>query len=243
MPTRGDCRSASHRAGRLSIVRRVMVEMSSLAESVSVLVWYDGDPGWLPSVTPKEATVTGRSDEAFVHALARTFGPPPEGNRYNLVVRDGAETVDWLGEITEQVSLGDAAMVANGQTLQVDVLGRGGGAIPLMLDIVNAVLTVDGLLAGGAKVKRAIEAGRWKSQRQAARDWVDEGTDTEPSMELRRFVFEQPSWERGEFDRAFDLDRASGSALLRALGFRKTGTKPETWVEPNPDSWADAPLS
>lgn len=122
---RGEFPSASHKAGTVSIVRCVMVETSSPAESVSVRVWYDGDPGWLPSVKPKGTTVTGRSDEAFIDALARTFCPGPEGNRYNLVVRDGTETVHRLGEITEQVSLGDAATVPNGQTLQVDVLGRG----------------------------------------------------------------------------------------------------------------------
>lgn len=198
---------------------------------VTVRVWYDGDPGWLHGGLPQETLIEGDGSEPFVDALARAFGPHPPGNRYSLVVRDGLKTIAWLGEITPHVSLRDAASVADGETLQVDVLGRGGGAIPLMWDIVNAGLSVASVVQGAVYVERAMKRGRVRTQRALARGWLDQGTDTEPEMALRQSVYSEVTWLRDDFDRTFGLDREAGSKLLRALRYMKTRTHPETWTE------------
>ena len=178
----------------------------------------------------------GHELEPFVQALQRTFGARPEHNQYSLVGRDDEQaTVTWFAMITDEVLLGDAARVADGATLHVDVQGRGGGPIPLMLEIVNAGLTIAGLWQAGATVHAAVDKGRFKARRQVAQQWVDAGTDTPPSLALCQYVREHAVWERSSFDRAFALDRERGSRLLRTLGYRRTADSVEKWAEHIPD--------
>lgn len=213
-----------------------MTREASTAGSLTVRVWYDGNPGYLDGVEPVERDVVGAPDEAFHDALERTFGLYPDGHSYALVVRDGTHTVEFLGTVTLDVSMEQAFRVANGETLQIDVGGRGGGPAVFMLDLVNVGLTVAGLRSAGAVAREKLRAERLKGQRAEARNWVDAGTDSEPSPELRRYVFERDYWDRDDFDVFFNLDRASGSTLLRVLGYTKTSTDPEIWREPDPDA-------
>ena len=200
------------------------------SDTVIVRVWYDGNPGWMPEVQPRIAAVTAPGDCRFVDAMAATFGPAPEGNRYSLVVRDGDATVAWLGEFTEHVTVAEVARVAEGQMIQIDVMGRGGGIIPLVWEMVEAGLTIASVVEGGRAVSRKLTQARYRNERQAAQDWVDAGTESDPSMPLRQAVHSASRWVRSDFDRKFELEREPGSKLLRVLGFEKVSTDPETWA-------------
>ena len=203
-----------------------------MSETITLRVWFDPNVGMTPFVEPPVIELTGRPDDTFEAALTRTFGAPPTHHRFNLVRRHGQDTLEWLGEITSHVTLRDAAAFADGEVLQVDLLGRGGGAIPLMWDLVNGGLTLIGVAQSAAWVTKRIDAGRLRSKRLAAREWVDAGVENEPSMLLTQFVFENPEWRRRAFDKTFALDRAEGSALLTRLGYTKAPGIIERWVEP-----------
>jgi len=203
------------------------------SHSVSVCVWYDGDVLGRGD-QPRVELVEGPKEELFVDALVRTFGVPALGNRFSLVhVRDHSvlSAREWLGEIDEHVTLGDAAALAAGHTLEVDSYGRGGGPLPLMWDIVSTGLTIVGLVQGGQWAWERVHAARFRNHRAAAQEWVDAGIESEPSRALKLYVYAESQWNRDEFDRAFALDRMAGSALLRALNFQKVGTSPEVWAE------------
>jgi len=203
------------------------------SQSVSVRVWYDGDVLGRGE-EPQVEWVEGRAEEPFVEALVRTFGVPPLGNRFSLVHVGGHPAVsarEWLGEIDEHVTLGDAVALAAGHTLEVDSYGRGGGPLPLMWDIVSSGLTLVGLVQGGQWAWERVHAARFRNHRAAAQEWVDAGIESEPSRALKLYVYAESRWNRNEFDRAFALDRMAGSALLRTLNFEKVQTSPEVWAE------------
>ncbi|PVW04766.1 hypothetical protein DEA06_08305 [Microbacterium sp. Gd 4-13] len=124
-----------------------------------------------------------------------------------------------------------ASAAAGGEVLYIDVLGRGGGPTPLMWDIVEAGLKASSVFRGGTAVVSALDAARERNKRAAAKDWLDVGVQSEPSMQLRQFVYEEREWTRKAFDRTFDLGKMAGPELLRRLHYRKTSTAPETWTD------------
>jgi hypothetical protein len=198
---------------------------------VEVDVWYAGDPYGESDPPPRTVTITGRAEERFIDALARVVGPPHEHHRYSLVHPQARETRAWLGEITPQVTMADAVEVAGGELLYIDVLGRGGGPTPYMWDIAEAGLKASSVYRGGAAVVAALDAARQRNKRAAAKEWLDSGIESEPTMELRQFVYEEREWTRKAFDRTFDLGKLAGPELLRRLRYRKISTQPEIWTD------------
>ena len=210
--------------------------MTGPSAILEVSVWFDGYVGVGPVIEPVVLAVAGPAHEPFEISLARAAGSPPEYHSFSLVrLREGEATREWLGQITSQVTMEDASRFADGDLLHVDMLGRGGGPIPLMWDLVQAGLRVTSLGKGMTAFAGAIDAARQRPKRTAAKNWLDAGTDTEPSMQLQQFVYEESSWRRKDFDRTFDLDKRSGPELLRHLGYRKTHHLPEIWTETAPE--------
>ncbi|SDC03720.1 hypothetical protein SAMN05216418_1456 [Microbacterium enclense] len=173
----------------------------------------------------------GRPDEPFDAALRRSFGEPPHGNDYNLVWPNPSGTATWLGWITPHVTLAEAAAVADGETLHVDALGRGGGVLPLMLEIVEAGLTLTGVVQAASWAQTRLRNALSRTQRRLAKEWVDSGLASEPPLALRQYVYSESTWLRSDFDETFGLDRIAGPALLRRLHYDKTSTSPERWEE------------
>ncbi|UWF77872.1 MULTISPECIES: HepT-like ribonuclease domain-containing protein [Microbacterium] len=198
--------AASTRVPELRAIVRFLItaeqrrrDGSVLGDTVEVRVWFDGDTGTEDGVEPREALIAGEPTEALIHALTRTFGPLSQSP--SVVVREGRATRYWVGVITDDVTLADAARLADGEVLQVDVHGRGGDFIPLVWDVVQAGLTIATLVQGGRAVTRALDRARTKRQRLAAQAWVDGGADDQPPMELRQAVCSEREWTRAEFDR------------------------------------------
>jgi hypothetical protein len=202
------------------------------SERVSVEVRFWGWPPYGMDPGPDVARLAGDADRSFRDAIAAEFGPFAVGVRPNFVtLRGNGLAPVWHGEVDEHVSLRDAAAVAGGGVIDIDVAGRGGGPLLLMWDIVEAGLTVAGLVSAGASMRDRILAARDRNRRKAAEEWLDAGRDTEPSWALRQYVFEERDWERPGFEKRFGLNREQGSALLKACGYRREREKPETWVE------------
>lgn len=199
--------------------------------TVSLKVDLDGS-GYGGAVDSRRVDVVGTPAELFEDALVRTLGQPDLGAKYHVVVprHDGRASL-WLGAIDGHVSLGDMVRFADGDVVHIDLGGRGGGALPLLWDVIGGVSTLAWLVQLGLGANEQIKAARSRNSRTAAREWVDAGIETEPSMALKVFVYEERDWDRPAFDRRFALDRASGSALLRMLGYRKRSNDPEVWSE------------
>lgn len=176
--------------------------------------------------------VSGSPEEHLESALHRTLGTPPGGAKFHVVVPhfDGMSGY-WLGAIDEHVTLGDMVAFADGDVINIDLAGRGGGALPLLWDVIGGISTLAWLIELGRGAEKQILAARARHKRIAAKEWLDAGIDTEPSMALKQFVFEEREWRRKDFDAVFGLDGMSGPYLLRSLGYEKTSTDPETWAE------------
>ncbi|MFB3979872.1 hypothetical protein [Microbacterium proteolyticum] len=207
--------------------------MGSAQEEATVCLKVDFDgSGYGTVVNSRRVDIVGRPAELFEDALVRTLERPDHGAKFHVIVpaADGRSS-RWLGAIDEHVTLGDMVRFADGDVVHVDLGGRGGGALPLLWDVVGGVSTLAWLVQLGLGANGRIEAARYRNSRTAAREWVDAGVDAEPSMALRVFVYEERDWDRRAFDRRFALERASGSALLRMLGYRKVSNDPEVWSE------------
>lgn len=205
--------------------------MEPRAEIVEIDVVYHFSAQPNPVQAPVTEVVRGMAGEPFDTALRRAFGSPPHGNSFNLVLPNHEGTATWLGWITPNVTLKEAAQVADGQTLHVDALGRGGGILPLMVEMVEAGLTVAGVAQSASWAAKKLTATFKRTQRRLALEWVDAGVDSEPPLYLKQYVFAERTWLRTDFDKTFGLERSAGSALLRRVGYVKAATSPERWEE------------
>lgn len=197
-----------------------------------VRVLFVGWPPYGEPTAPRTVEVVGEANEPFVDALERTVGPPPQYHYFEPTTGTDADSAGtWLGRIEEHVTLADVSRFVDGGVLRIDVLGRGGGGLPLLWDAINTGYTLPSLVGTGVGMHKLITAARTRNQRLAAKEWLDAGTDTEPSLALRVFASEEREWERKEFDRRFRLGPEAGPKLLRLLGYRKVQTKPELWSD------------
>lgn len=195
-------------------------------------VLYIGWPGYGDSIPARTEDVVGQRDEKFLDALIRTFGPPPPFHHFEPTTGTGEQDAGtWLGRIDDHVTVGDVERFLDGAVFRIDVLGRGGGGLPLLWDAIGTLSTLAWVAGVGAGANATIRAARYLNQRTAAKEWLDAGTDSEPSMALRIYASEERDWNRSEFDRRFQLGPEAGPKLLRELGYRKVASRIETWSD------------
>ena len=181
------------------------------------------------SPPPARYVIRGADDEPLRSALLAAL-PPGEGAFCVAAPNDEGEQ-HWAFVVDGRVTIGQTSEFTGGLALPVDRSGRGGGLLPGLWDaIMNGVelyAVLEAYRHGGDKVREF----RYRSTRRAAGEWVDEGTDSDPSLALRQFVKTRAEWLRADFDTVFGLSRESGSTLLRMLGYRKVQSRPDVWLE------------
>jgi hypothetical protein len=170
-------------------------------------------------------TVTGVGEESFYACLERAVGT--YDGKFQLVVYDLHGVLVYWFVVDRDLTMSEIAAFAGSDILAIDVLGRGGGEIWMLASVVRAGLAFAQLVT---KAASSIADRTYADQRLAARNWMDLGGGV-PSMSLRTHVNTEREWLRSDFDLVFGLDAEPGGRLLRACGYRKVSSAPDTWVD------------
>jgi len=198
-----------------------------------VIVNYDGNRfGGEPPIAPRVVEVIGEPSQPFHFALAEALGHTDDRN-YAVRIR-GVEGihVGFLCRVDRVVTLGRVASFAEGHTLHVDSVGRGGSYIEWFGDVIDTALDVSGLVALLMGARGGYSAVRYREQRAAAKRWRIAGRDTAPTMELVQMVKSERYWELADIERVFALSDELGAVLLRSVGYEQYSTKPPGWRDP-----------
>jgi len=180
------------------------------------------------SDAPHVFDVSGGLDESF---SARMRAAIPLATTQTFTLATPTSNAILVRVIPEEVTMGDIAPFAAGETLPIDQLGRGGSAFLTLWDLLSTATTFAAALEVATN---SVDLRRFREHRKEARAWVADGVEKLPAMRLKQLIRAQASWRHEHFVRVFGIDRYETSILLRGLGYTYYKSS-DTWVE-QPDS-------
>lgn len=133
-----------------------------------------------------------------------------------FLMQDGTELT--FGQVRD--FFGDE-IDADPPTIAVDDGGYGGDEglwFQYGIEIVRGGFEAAGAVATILGAQRQLARLRFAEYRRLAKQWNDTGTI---STELSDLVYNHGTWDRPDFDRAFNLGDLRGPDLLRALGYER----------------------
>lgn len=185
--------------------------------------------------------ISGPGDASFVELW---FADAPAGARMPYVMMRyredlGPRAFSWdeLVQVDEDVTFSQVVEITDEGHFSVDPGGWGGFDADWIEPMARFFeLVAEGYsLRGFANQVRSdlSRAGtfRYRKHRALAADWRDQEDRSTVALELRQLVLEHPAWYRTRFDAVFGLDPATGTALLHAVGYRRTSSPKNVWVE------------
>ena len=144
--------------------------------------------------------------------------------------------------VDEAVSIGQVRAFVEGHVLHVDRYQRGGEYVSAFIELVDAGLTLLGLLAT-AKQGAAVVDGHMHAEAKAeARTWIETQSPSLPAMRLQQLVKAERTWKMNDFMHRFDLDNEQSVRLLVLLGYRRNFKQGRTtWIEDEEDQGFRSP--
>ncbi len=191
--------------------------------------------------------IVGDRQERLIDAVRRAQGLPVSLDDYPLFIRE------WRGEEQERArsesqfpnyvevppstTMAQVATFVDGEEFVLTHGGWGGDALwfePLVTiwEASGLEITMVGLWAAARKADNRLTSIRYRRHRGLAADWRDSDEQEHVPLELAQMVKSRREWYRDHFDSIFALDDASGTSLLKALGYRKVQRDPHAlWQE------------